>query len=400
MADGIKDFELTPPEEIRARTKALQNKMAEKGIDLSLILQNVDLFYFTGTLQRGYLGIPLQGDPVFFVQKYFDRAVAESPVPCVKVKGIKAVPNLLLDRGIGGKRLGLELDIVPVSLFDRIKKLFQSREVVDISDEIKEIRSIKSAFEIKQIKQSGTTVDHVFSAVRHHLREGMSELELDGILVSLGRAAGHQGLVRMRGFNQEMMSIYVLSGANACTISFGDTPLCGLGSTHAIAQGSSSKRIKRDEPIIIDYGGGHNGYVTDETRTFVIGRLKEHLERAHGIAQAIIDDVESYTRPGASPASIYDRAKTLAIKEGLGPYFMGHGEGQVAFVGHGLGLEVNEWPVIGRGFTRPLQAGLVFAFEPKFVFPNEGAVGIEVDYIVNEDGIERITRFPTEIVAV
>jgi Xaa-Pro aminopeptidase len=400
MADDINGFELTPPEEIRARTKALQNKMGDKGVDLCLILQNVDLFYFTGTLQKGYLGIPQQGDPVFFVQKYYDRAVVESPVQCVKVKGIKAVPNLLLDRGIKGKRLGLELDVIPVSLFDRIKGLFEGWEVLDISEAIKEIRSIKSAFEIEQIKQSGLTIDHVFSAVRDHLREGMTEMELDGILVSLGRGAGHQGLVRMRGFNQEMMSIYVLSGANASTISFADTPLCGLGSTHAIAQGSSAKRIKRDEPIIIDYGGGHNGYVTDETRTFVIGRLKEHLEKAHRIAQAIINDVEASARPGAIATGIYDRAKATAVKEGLGPYFMGHGEGQVAFVGHGLGLEVNEWPIIGRGFNRPLQAGMVFAFEPKFVFPNEGAVGIEVDYIVKEDGIERVTHFPTEIVTV
>jgi Xaa-Pro dipeptidase len=399
MADAIAGFELTPPEEIRARVKALQNKMEGKGVDLSLILQNVDLFYFTGTLQRGYLGIPRQGDPVFFVQKYYDRAVAESPLHSIKVKGIKALPNLLRDRGIGGKRLGLELDVIPVALFYKIKALFKDWEVLDISEEVKEIRSIKSAFEIEQIKRSGLIIDLVFPAVRHYLREGMSEMELDGILVSLGRAAGHQGLVRMRGFNQEMMNIYVLSGDSACITSFGDTPLCGRGATHAIAQGSSARRIKRDEPIVIDYGGGHNGYVTDETRTFVIGRLTDHLERAHRIAQAIIDEVQSYVRPGELAAGIYDRAKASATKEGLGPYFMGHGEGQVAFVGHGLGLEVNEWPIMGRGFTRPLQPGMVFAFEPKFVFPNEGAVGIEVDYIVKEDGIERITRFPTGIIS-
>jgi Xaa-Pro dipeptidase len=398
MADDIEGFELTPPEEIRARVSALQNKMGERGVDLALILQNVDLFYFTGTLQRGYLCIPQQGEPVFFIQKYYDRAVRESPLHCIKVKNIKALPNLLRDCGIKGTRLGLELDVIPVSLFDRIKELFKEWQVLDISEEIKGIRSIKSAFEIQQIKGSGVIIDQVFSAARHHLREGMSEMELDGILVSLGRGAGHQGLVRMRGFNQEMMNIYVLSGANACTISFGDTPLCGRGSTHAIAQGSSAKRIERDEPIVIDYGGGHNGYVTDETRTFVIGRLKEHLERAHLIAQAIIDEVEASARPGAMATGIYERAKATAVKEGLGPYFMGHGEGQVAFVGHGLGLEVNEWPIIGRGFKRPLQPGMVFAFEPKFVFPSEGAVGIEVDYIVKEDGIERITHFPTEIV--
>ncbi|OGP52764.1 MAG: hypothetical protein A2Y65_03635 [Deltaproteobacteria bacterium RBG_13_52_11] len=399
MVEEIKGFELTPPEEIRARVMTLQRKMEKKGVDLALILQNVDIFYFSGTLQRGYLCIPQQGEPVFFVQKYYDRAIAESPVQCVKAKGIKALPGLFRDYGIKGTKVGLELDVIPVSLFDRIRDRFGGWEVLDISEEIKETRSIKSAFEIEQIKRSGAIIDQVFSAVKNHLQEGMSEMELDGVLVSIGRATGHQGLLRMRGLNQEMMNIYVLSGANACAVSFGDTPLCGLGATHAVAQGSSAKRITRDEPIVIDYGGAYNGYITDETRTFVIGRLKDHLERTYRIAQAIIDEVESEVRPGDLATGIYERAKEMAIREGLGPYFMGHGEGQVAFVGHGLGLEINEWPIIGRGFKRPLQPGMVFAFEPKFVFPNEGAVGIEVDYIVREDRLERITHFPTEIVA-
>jgi Xaa-Pro dipeptidase len=151
---------------------------------------------------------------------------------------------------------------------------------------------------------------------------------------------------------------------------------------------------------VIDYGGGHNGYVTDETRTFVIGELRDHLERAYQVARSIIEDVESSAKPGDLATSIYERTKAIAGKEGLDPYFMGHGEGQVAFVGHGLGLEVNEWPIIGRGFRKPLEPGMVFAFEPKFVFPGEGAVGIELDYIVREDGLERVTNFPTDIVSV
>jgi Xaa-Pro dipeptidase len=400
MSDDYGTVDLTPAEEIKTRTTKLQDKMREKGIDLALILQNADLFYFTGTLQRGYLCIPQNGEPVFFVQKYYDRAVQESPLPCIKVKGMKALSNLLQDHGIKGERLGLEFDVIPVSLFDRIRDLFGNWQPLDISTEIKEIRSIKSSFEIKQIKRAGEIADLVFSSVKHHLREGMSELELDGVLVSIGRAAGHQGLVRMRGFNQEMMNIYVLSGDSASIVSFGYTPLCGSGANHAIAQGSSPKKIRRNEPIVIDYGGGHNGYVTDETRTFVIDKLKDHLERAYQVARSIIEDVESSAKPGDVATTIYERAKAIAAKEGLEPYFMGHGEGQVAFVGHGIGLEVNEWPIIGRGFRRPLESGMVFAFEPKFVFPGEGAVGIELDYIVKKDGLERVTHFPTDIVSV
>jgi Xaa-Pro aminopeptidase len=399
MAAERQGYELTPAVEIGARTKALQAKMDEQGLDLVLILQNVDLFYFTGTVQRGYLCIPARGEPLFFVQKYYERAIAESPVQCVKVKGITTLPGLLREYGIGGKRIGLELDVIPVSSFYRIQDMLAGWEIVDVSEEIKELRGIKSAFELRQIRQAGAIIDKVFAAARQHVREGMTELELDGFLVSVGRAAGHQGFLRMRGLNQEMTNIFVLSGASACVTSFGDTPLCGPGATPAIAQGSSGKRITRNEPIVIDYGGGYNGYVTDETRTFVIGLLDDRLMRAYGVARAIIADVESSARAGELTTSIYKRAAAMADKEGFGPHFMGYGEGQVTFVGHGLGLEINERPIIGRGGAKPLQAGMVFAFEPKFVFPDQGAVGIEVDYIVREDGLERITQFPLDLVS-
>jgi Xaa-Pro aminopeptidase len=154
----------------------------------------------------------------------------------------------------------------------------------------------------------------------------------------------------------------------------------------------------RDQPIVIDYGVGYNGYVTDETRTFVIGRLKSHFEKACQVALRMIAEMESSAGAGELPDHIYKRMQEVAEKEGLASNFMGYGEGKVSFVGHGLGLEINEWPILRRGEKKPLESGMVFAFEPKFVFPNEGAVGIEVDFIVREQGLERVTEFPKEVV--
>ncbi|HSB06429.1 MAG TPA: Xaa-Pro peptidase family protein [Thermodesulfobacteriota bacterium] len=390
----------TPPEEIRSRIIQLQRKMAEKGLDLVLILQNVDLFYFSGTLQKGYLFVPFEGEALLFIQKDFGRSVNETPLRCMKIDSMGELPNLLKGHPLAGKRVGMELDVVPVSLFNRIKVFFRDWEITDVSSEIKEIRSIKSDFEIEQLKRSGQIIDHVFSQTERYIREGMTELELDGILTSIGRAHGHQGFLRMRGLNQEMMNIHVLSGESGATHSFCDTPLSGYGVTPAIAQGSSSRAISRDQPIVIDYGGGYNGYVTDETRTFVIGRLKNGFEKAYQVALEIIEEMESFVKPGEAPVRIYERAQGKARQTGFAENFMGHGEGKVAFVGHGLGLEINEWPLIGRGYRHPLQVGNVFAFEPKFVFPREGAVGIELDYVVRENGVERITTFPQELVVI
>ena len=392
-------FELTPREEIFSRVNRFQKSMAEKSVDLVLLVQNVDLFYFTGTIQNGFLFIPQEGEAVFFVLKDYARFIAESPLNCFRIHSIEDLPKVVHEHGLKGKRVGMEFDVIPVSLFDRVRGLFPEWEISSISEEIREIRSIKSDFEITQIRKSGEMITKVFSSVEDYLREGMTELELDGILTSIGRAMGHQGFLRMRGLNQEMMNIHVLSGESGSVISYCDTPLYGYGFTPAVAQGSSGRRIERDEPVLIDYGGGYNGYTTDETRVFVLGRLKEKLEKACQVALEILAETESWAKAGELPSRIYTQAVERATREGFGDNFMGYGEGKVAFVGHGMGLEINEFPIISRRDRRPLQLGMVIAIEPKFVFPGEGAVGIEVDYIVRERGLERVTRFPKEVIS-
>src|SRR5512139_1091505 len=185
-------YELTPSNEISRRIKQLQEEMTKKGIDFAFIIQNVDLFYFSGSIQRGYLLVPSDGDPVFFVEKSYERAVRETPLKCIPTPSLKTLPGLLNEHGLRGKRVGFEFDVIPVALFNRIKSFFTDWEMVDLSPEIKKVRSAKSEFEISQIKKGGQIVTHVFSEVRNHLRKGMTEAELDGILTSLGRTMGHQ----------------------------------------------------------------------------------------------------------------------------------------------------------------------------------------------------------------
>jgi Xaa-Pro aminopeptidase len=372
--------------------------MVEKGFDLVLIIQNTDLFYFSGTIQKGYLLVPAHGEALLLAQKDYERALRESPLRCVRIESIRDLSHSLQAYGLEGKRVAMELDVIPVNVFNRIRGLFKHWEVSDISSEIKEIRSVKSDFEIEQVKRSGRIIDEVFSQARHHIREGVAEFAVDGVLGSIGRSEGHQGFLRMRGLNQEMMNIHVLAGESGSTPSFGDSPLGGWGLSPATAQGSSSRKIVRNEPVMIDYGGGFNGYVTDETRTFVIGKLKDPLLKAYEVALEIVEGMESFVLPGISPIQIYEQAIERAARAGLADHFMGYGDGKVAFVGHGLGLEINEWPIVGRGYRKPLQEGNVFAFEPKFIFPGEGAVGIELDYVVRKNGLERVTSFTKELI--
>ena len=294
----------------------------------------------------------------------------------------------------------MELDVIPVTLFERWKSILNHDNITDVSPLIKDLRLIKSEFEIAQIIKSGQIVSHVFEKAKEIVKEGMREIDIEAAIIAEGRKAGHQGFLRMRGLNQEMMCGYVAHGYSATIHSHNDVPIAGFGVTHAIAQGSSIQKIKKGLPVIVDYGGGYNGYITDETRVYAIGELKDIFLNGYQVTREIVEDTMSFARDGINATEIFLKAMDRAKEAKLEKYFMGHGEGQVSFVGHGLGLEINELPVITPRHTTILKEGMVFAFEPKFIIPGEGAVGIEVDFIVRKDGLQRVTDSPIDIIYV
>jgi Xaa-Pro aminopeptidase len=390
--------ELTPKEEIFARIDRLKERMAAGGVDFCVILQNVDMFYLTGTVQKGALVIPLGGDPIFFVEKSVERALAETPLAVTPIKSDREMRDILRRENALKGTGAMELDVVPVSVFERFKSIVGFDAFRSATPLIKALREIKSPFEIDQIRKSGEIMRHVFAKARDVIREGARELDIDAELVAEGRRHGHQGFLRMRGLNLEMTTITVSNGSTGALPSPSDVPVGGLGVTPAIPMGSSFKKVEKGIPICIDYGGGYSGYVTDETRVFVIGGLDEAFGRPYETSKQIIEDAAAYGKEGVDAVELFERAAALARKAGLEANFMGFGEGKVSFVGHGLGLEINELPVITPKHHTTLREGMVFAFEPKFVLPDKGSIGIEVDFIVRKDRLERVTDIPLDIV--
>jgi Xaa-Pro dipeptidase len=390
----------TPEEELLRRINGLKEKMAEAGIGFSVIMQNADLFYFSGTIQKGVMVIPVDDVPLFFVERSLERVNAETPLVITPIKSDKEIGPILQQKGILKGKGSMELDVVPVSVFERFKRLAGFEKFVDVAPLIRELRIKKSPFEIEQVRRSGQIIERIFEKAKHVVREGMREIDIDAELVAEGRRYGHQGFLRMRGFNQEMMNLYVTAGATSGVPSNADVPISGLGLTAAIAQGSSLKLVEQGVPVLIDYGGGYNGYVTDETRMYVAGGMKERFKKAYEVTREIVEDVTSFGREGIDCTEIFNRAHQLVTKARLQDHFMGFGEGQVSFIGHGLGLEINELPVITSRHKRVLEEGMVFAFEPKFIFPGEGSVGIEVDFIVRKQGLERVIDTPIDVVTV
>ena len=393
-------MELTPPEEIQTRTERLQSCLNREKVESCLILQNVDLFYFSGTIQRSTLFIPSEGDSLLMVQKDVDRARKESPLKnIIPIERPKAISSILKKEG-GLKRIGLECDVLPVNQLKQLEKMFPHSEFVDVSKAIKQVRMIKSPYEIDQLRHSARILDEVFEYAERVLKPGMTEIEAESHLIELGRLRGHQGLTRMRAWNQDMVNACVLSGTSGSVLTHLDVSVIGPGISPAFPQGSSFNPIGRDVPIQIDFSIAYNGYITDGARTYVIGTIPQELKDAYGVALEIRDEMEKMAKPGVPCSQLYHLSSQMVKKRGLEDYFIGTRKNQAPFVGHGIGLEIDELPLLAMGFFQPLEIGMVFAFEPKFIFPEIGAVALEDDYVVTQDGVEKLTHADDKIIVI
>lgn len=387
-------------EELAGRRERLQRRMAASGLDACLITQNVGLYYWSGSMQTGYLLIPAEGEATYYVRRSLSRAQAESAVKTVPLGSLRTFAATLaadypaLFRDGRRPQLGLDLDVLPAQQYLRLQEALPQIELRDASALMRTVRSIKSAYELGRIRAAAAVAAQALDAGLARLHAGMTELELMAILEGEMRRAGHVGLMRMRGYNQEIMTGMVAAGEAAAEPSYFDGPAGGRGLTPAAPQSASRRRIRAGEPILLDIGCCIDGYTIDQTRTAVIGELDEELQRAYDIAVVILRHIESLLRPGASPEALYAEALRLAAEAGLSAHFMGYGQDQVRFLGHGIGLEIDEWPVLARGFGEPLEPGAVLAIEPKFTFPGRGVVGIENTYVITPDGYATLTASP------
>ncbi|HYA14239.1 MAG TPA: Xaa-Pro peptidase family protein [Syntrophales bacterium] len=386
-------MEKTPKKELYRRIQALQMRMESANIDGALIVQNADLFYFTGTIQQAYLFIPPAGEPVFFVRKNIVRVKEESFLNrIITIEKLKDLPLLLAEQGYQHiNRLGMELDVLPANLYFRYRDTMKPAEIVDIWPSIQTVRAVKSSYEIGLLKEVAALSDFMVDTGRENLREGLTDVELSSIVEGAARARGHQGFVRTRAFNQEVYWGHLISGPDAADPAFVDGTTGGRGLSHAFPHGSGWRHIRRNEPVIFDLLAAMHGYFIDQTRTFSLGPLPDKLDKAYNVALDIQHRIGEMIRPGVSVAQLFSKAKQIAQSHGLGEHFMGHGNEQLSYCGHGIGLELDEFPVIAKQGKTLLMPGMVVALEPKFHFPKEGVVGVEDTFVVMDKENRKLT---------
>ena len=382
--------------ESQERIARLQRELKAKRIDAAFFIYPIDIYYFAGTRQNSLLYVPASGEPVLLVRKSLARARSEATLDDIRpFPSSKELPQLL---GPEVKKAGLTFDVVPVQQYNFYAKMFPGCELVDISALNRELRSVKSAWELERMRESGRQTSAIFRQVPEFLKQGMRELDVAAEFESRLRKAGGEGYVRMRAFNQELFMGLTVAGASAEAPGFFDGAVTGRGLSNASPHGASLAQIPANVPILLDYTGVFDGYIVDMTRVFAIGGLSENLMHAFHTSIAIQAYLAEQLKPGAICEELFFEAAAMAQRAGLGSYFMGAPGENARFVGHGVGLELDEFPVVAQGFKVPLQAGQTIAIEPKFVIPGEGVIGIENTFAVSEQGGEKLTDIPDGIV--
>jgi Xaa-Pro aminopeptidase len=392
-------FRYTPPKEIEnrlTRTRAGMEKQAMEGL---LVIQKMDLYYLSGSAQDGLLFVPLEGKPLLMIKREIERARGESPIEdVVPLKSNREIPSLIqAHRGKVPRALGLELDVLPVRDYFKFQGFFPGTRFTDASSILRETRKIKSLFEIGLMRKAGEIGRKVYQEAKEILKEGMTEIEFGGLLEAVAKKYGHEGLLRVRSLNYEAYTWHVLSGLTGGIVSQSDSPMGGLGLSPAFPVGASLKTMKAHEPILVDFGTCYHGYQADETRMFSIGKMGQKFVDAYNACKEIHDAVLENARPGADCEALFLKTLQLAGKLGYKDSYLGPPGLQTRFIGHGIGLELNELPFLALGQSYPLEEGMTFAVEPKIVFPGEGSVGIENTVVVTRDGCEILTPISQEI---
>ncbi len=382
-----------PLTELNSRMARFREVMSESkpGWELTAIFSKINLYYFTGTMQDGVLFIPRSDEAAFWVRRSYERAVDESDFPLIRPMGTYREPASLM--GSLPPAVYLEKDIIPLAMLERFLRYFPFAAIESADAPISRVRAVKSEYELSLMRESGKIHQRVMEElIPGMLREGMSELDFFCDMFNAFIHEGHQGIVRWGMFGAESILGHAAFGVSSLYPTAMNSPSGNYGMSPAVPMnGNPDRRLRSGDLVYTDTGCGVGGYHTDKTMTYMFGRpVAEEAIEAHRKCVEIMDKVASMLRPGAVPSAIYSEVMD-SLSPGFLENFMGFGKGAVKFIGHGIGLTIDEPPVIAHGFNEPVTEGMVFAVEPKKGIPGIGLVGTENTYIVTKQGGVSIT---------
>lgn len=380
-------------DEHRLRLNRLRQAMSREKMPAMLVSDLANIYYLTGRVFAGYIFIPCEGLPIFFVRRPVNLS-GDGVVYIRKPEQIAESIGLAMPATVG-----LELDLLPWTAAGRLHRaLGDNVTLANASPLLRSVRAVKTAAEQEALRISGIKQERVYRRVPQLYHEGMTDIELQVEIERALRLEGCLGQFRISGSSMELYMANILTGDNADNPTPYDFAMGGAGLDPSLPVGASGELIRRGKAVMVDANGNFTGYMTDMTRTFACGDISDEARRAHQTSINICAAIAAAARPGTEAKALYHIAETMAGEAGLADYFMGHRQ-KAGFVGHGVGIEINELPVLAPRSRDIIAEGNVIAVEPKFVIPGTGAVGIENTYIVGRDATECITRAPEQLVS-
>lgn len=377
------------------RIASVRKGMAASGIDGALVSDNANIFYLTGRVFTGYVYIPAEGEVIYFVR----RPVTLKGDGVVKIRKAEEMAQTL---GLNiPQRLGLELDVTPYSAVERLCKVFEGAELMNLSPAMRCARAVKDDAALDMLRLSGKKQVFVYEKIPRLYTEGMTDVELQIEIERASRLEGCLGQFRISGDSMELYMGNVLAGENADTPTPYDFAMGGEGANPSLPVGANGTPLREGMTVMVDVNGDYTGYMTDMTRVYCVGPvvdIEPLAMKAHECSRRIHAELVKMLTPGTEAKSLWERAQEIVKEDNLEEYFMGHRQ-KAGFIGHGVGIEINELPVISPRSRDVIQAGNVIALEPKFVIPHVGAVGIESTYAVHADKVENLTPAREDIIS-
>ncbi len=375
--------------EVLLRKEKVVAALKAMNIEAILLGTNVNNYYMAGRVFSGYVYINNEG----FLHYYVKRPALLKGDNVTYIRKPEDIPALLQEAGVAAPAtIGLEMDFMSYSDIARLVKLFPEAQATNGSGIMRYVRSTKTAYEIEKTRISAQGHMSVYKSLKGIYHPGMTDIELQIEIESRLRRAGCLGIFRVAGPSMEVFMGSLISGDNADNPSPYDFAMGGAGLDSSLPGGCNGTVIEPGMSTMVDLCGNFTGYMTDISRTYSVGTLSELAYKAHDCSVAIHHAIVAMARPGVKAADIYNLSRTMAEEAGLAQYFMGHNQ-QAGFMGHGVGIEINEAPVLAPRSRDILEEGNIIAVEPKFVIPGTGAVGIENTYLITADGCENLTNF-------
>lgn len=382
-----------PLSELQQRLNRFRSHMDRTDPDwqAAVIFGKVNQYYFTGTMQDGLLWIPRGDEASYWVRKSIERARDESLFP--RIEPMNSFRDVAATVGDMPACLHLECELVPLAMLNRFQRYFPVKDIRSVDRAMAAVRAVKSAYELNIMEHSGEIHRRILEErVPAMLREGMSEAEFAAALYPVMVEEGHHGVARFAMFQTEMALGNICFGESSIYPNYFDGPGGSYGLHPAVPLlGSRTRKLAKGDLVFVDIGCGVEGYHTDKTQTYMFGGpIADEAIAAHHECVAIQNRIAEQLLPGAIPSEIYQQIIGSLSNEFL-RNFMGYGARPARFLGHGIGLQIDETPVIAKGFDEPLQEGMVLALEPKKGIEGIGMVGIENTFIVTAEGGRSIT---------